>query len=410
MIGILLLLLGPFPFISRDYYEGVGRAAWIEGREEECIKKACEAARADLAQNIKCEIEVTTKKILGDSAGKVKEQFQEFVQTYVRIALPTGSIIYSDPIIDKGYVIVKARLSKKDYQEFVEKRMREHISRVIGYYKEAMRREEEGDYTSAVRELMKARAWLFFYLEDLPVEVDLDGDKKKDVEIGGRIDSELDRLLTHIEVKYTKVTYGITGNLRGELKVYMRLNGEPLKYFPVCIGFEKGRGKILNPQPLTDVQGCVKINVSDITSSENEVVLKIMPDLSRLMDFSIFEKEGEVERLKSYLKKKLRSWSIVIPKRKTLALSVYVKSASSYYFPENIYDDVAEIVREKGYDVVKKKLKGTPSQSMLENLAVEGIEYLVIIEVRCYTEYDDYWDVYSERASGRIMLYSRNEI
>ncbi|RKZ20887.1 hypothetical protein DRQ18_05450, partial [bacterium] len=412
MIGILILLLGPFkgiPFVSKDYYEGVGTAECIGMTEEECIEKAKREALKNLVENIECQIVVSTKRILGDSAGKVEDRLKEFVEISARAYIPTREVQYSLPEIheDKGVVLVRARLSKKVYQEYVERKIKENVARICEFYNSAIQHMFEEDYISAIRDLLKAKAWLFFKLHELPVEVDVNRDGRKE-EIGGRIESELDHLLTHIILKASKVTYGVSGMLHGNLKVSVTLDGKPLKYFPLTVEFEKGRGTLLTPKVATGIDGKAEIIVKNIDPSSDEVILKITPDLQALINLEKFKKEGirEVERFEKELREKLRIWRIVIERRKTLALAVYMKANGKIYFPENVYDDVSEIVREKGYDVVKKNIHENPGQDLLSSLASQGIEYLLLVEIKVSLEYDDYWDVYTAKAWGKVVLYS----
>ncbi len=405
-------------FGKGDYYTGEGIAHYGDKKTiDEAIEDAKKNAREDLAKNIKVVVKSTVIRTIGEDAEMVSDKFKKFIQEKSKVVLQ--GVEYSDTLIDteKKAVTITARILKRVYDKKVEEDLKEKKSRIIQYYRESEEDLKKGFYTLALKSLYRARGYIWIFFKDLPINGDLNRDGKEDEELKAAVQGKIDRLIGELtfEPVNKKLLFTSTGNVTGNVgfHIYWKEKGvyNAVGNFPVYASFVKGKGEIVMPEVTTDNTGYAELDVENIDPSYSNVVIKIKPLIEKFFGIIPFS-EGKKDEAITQLKKELGvlpEWNINITKKKSLALSVYAVSGKKRFILSNIRNEVEEIIRGKGYDVVDKNIMSTPDIEKMKALKEQGFDYICIIKVSVHSEYISDFEMYMARASGIIKLYSTVE-
>ncbi len=290
-----------------DYFYGVG-AASATGDPTEDRKKADDAARIDIASQLKIKIssvvlsimQYTQKHIGGKSqeqwSGHYSERMAAVVDT---TALEGVKIIdrWHDPKSDVYYSL--ASMSVSEFRERVRKKIEKAENLALDQYYHAQEAEGLSAIPTALKFYANALAELQV-IEDIPFEVDLDNDGTKEY-FRPEVKRKIRGIVRNLDISpinnNQKTKFGKP--LQKPLIVKVLYRGTAAQDIPIMFTFVRGKGQ-LDKNALTNFAGKASSKVYKAESvGANVVEAKI--NLTKMMGPGMTESLGLIEIPKARL-------------------------------------------------------------------------------------------------------------
>jgi len=289
------------PPSSQEFFYGVG-AAPATGYPAEDRQKADYAARVDIASQLKIKISSVVADLMQykqTSAGKkTREEYSaEYSQKISAIvdttALEGSKIVqrWHDPQTDTYYSL--ASMSRLQFRARIKKQIENAQKLARDKYRYGSEAQRAGNITAALRYYADALNELEV-LQDIPFEVDLDGDGTKEYfrpEVERRIEGIVSGL--QILTKNNNQKGKVGKPLPRPLVARVLYRGLPVKDMPLVFMFVRGQGQ-LDERAETNSEGEASSKVYRL-ESVGALVVEARADLAEIMGARAIEALKVVE-------------------------------------------------------------------------------------------------------------------
>lgn len=374
------------------YYWGVGQAP-IKGND---VGKAMETARDravnGIAKQIQVKIQSYLKSMLGvdivegggSSSENVRRQVREWVKSRTNLVIK-GVEKADESIGDKG-VWVLMKLSRRKYEEQVEKELQDRRNRVTGFVTDYLKAKQEGRLTVALKNLILARDILEKLFPNLPFMMKT-GDKTWNMHT--HLPAKIDAILGGIEIKpISKGNLVVPGKALWQVKYEHGDKSLPMAKMPFRVTLEDCSGSF-DKSGYTNTQGVLIIDVRSIRGCrKGKLAAKFSTrDLvGDLVDQAILDSI-----------KALPQGSITVQNPPTVG---YVCTISG------LGETIEAAISDKRFEAKRLQPSGARIKSAAQRMALfgQGIDYVLIVKGGCSGTYIPMYRMYKTHASAVVEL------
>ncbi len=387
------------------YFYGFSFVNIEEGDEEKALSIAKERAIIDLASKIEVRVEGTIKTVLKvEGKGMSETQsyiFEEQVETSINIFLTRVKEYRRFIDRDHKRVAVMVRVNYAEYERNLRKEMEMNKGVVLGFINEGDKSKKEGECTITLLNYLLAYTRLKQLFQNLPLYEDIDKDGY-DEELSSTIRARIENCLNNIDLFPVKdnLVYSIFGALGENIKIKVRMNEDNehflCKNFPLKDTVILGQAEISRTSN-TVQSGIAEFRVGKIDPSFDKVIVRIIPDLNRLI--------GEYGKFPKFI---LPYTEVTLLRKKTVALSVYFNNAGTTTNLGSLNLEIKNYLLNKEYGVEDKRFRNELTIAQMDYLSKEGIDIALLVNIETRTKEIEE-DLYVSYADAVISLYSIKE-
>lgn len=263
--------------ISSAYYIGIGVSRKMNAGFDH-IEQARKNAFNDLISQIQVTVQANSIQSQLERNRVFSDEFRSFTRLSSNVAIEDYEIV--DSWQNEQEYWVYYRLSVADYQGQKQRRMQLAIDQSLDAIARAKTEEQAGNLMGAYDFYFRALEAVKAYTGEPLQFVDADGQQHF---LGNDLLQAVNLLSRDITIRVNKSNLKArVGNaIEEEIRItayYPRVNGKPLRNFPLNIRFSQGAGTIVG-NTSTDENGLCRIRIANIAARDALQEILISPDL-----------------------------------------------------------------------------------------------------------------------------------
>ncbi|MFN3530276.1 MAG: LPP20 family lipoprotein [Bacteroidia bacterium] len=263
--------------ISSAYYIGIGVSRKINGGFDH-MEQARKNAVNDLVGQIQVNIQANSIQSQLERNRVFSDEFRSFTRLSSNVAIEDYEIV--DSWQNEHEYWVYYRLSVADYQRQKQRRMQLAIDQSLDAFGRARAEEQAGNLMGAYDFYFRALEAVKAYTGEPLQYTQPDGQQHF---LGNDLLQSVNQLSRDIAIRVNQrnLKARIGQSIAEEILItvsYPRINGEPLRNFPLNIRFSQGAGTIVG-NTSTDENGICRIRIANIAARDALQEILISPDL-----------------------------------------------------------------------------------------------------------------------------------
>ena len=263
---------------SSFYYVGVGYSQ--KSRSDNYMQSSKQNALDDMISEISVRISsVSVLNQMDDDSG-LSEQYESIIKTEASDDVEDFELV--DSWEDEHQYWVYYRLSKSNYKQRKEEKRRNAMTLAKDNYIGGMEHITGGDITSGLKLYINGLYTMAPYLAQSN-NTWINGDS---VLLGNALYNEIQKTFNNMVISSEKEQYTINRILDSDLSIdiAVKSKGKDLSIgeLPLKANFIVGEGNV-HPEYITNAAGSVEILLSSIRSKEPKQVIRITPDIDKLV-------------------------------------------------------------------------------------------------------------------------------
>ncbi len=267
------------PIVPGEYI-GIGVARKSNGSFD-YIEQAKRNALNDLVSQIKVTVQANSVQSQLERNRVFSDEFRSFTKLSTNIEIEDFEVAATWQNTTEYWIYY--RLSVADYQAQKNRRMEQAGNLALDNFGKAREATERLQLSEAMAAYLRSLEAIKNYLNE-PLPTIQDG---KQIYLGNELLTALNTTAGNIAIRVN------TSNLKGKIGQpvaeeliitvsYPRVNGKPLRNFPLKVSFSQGAGTILG-NTTTDDQGSCRLRVANIASKEQLQEILIEPDFDQML-------------------------------------------------------------------------------------------------------------------------------